>query len=519
MAKLTNVKYPIGIQSFEKIRTDGYIYIDKTELIYKLLGNGQFYFLSRPRRFGKSLLLSTIKAYFEGKKHLFDHLAIAAHETIWEKYPVITLSLATYDPNKGTIEDVLENQFAEFEDQYGLTRETSSLGQRFRNLILSAYKSTGRQVAILIDEYDAPLTAHLHDEKRREEITSLLKSVYVNLKDMDEYIKFGMVTGVTRFSKMSIFSGLNNLNDITLDPEYSEICGITQYELTHNFQPGIEKLADRLKVSPSEAIQLLKENYDGYHFTKDSVDIYNPFSLLSCLSKSDIGAYWFQNGTPTFLIKEILRDNKALPQVMNETATARTLTDIDTYRTSISSLLFQAGYLTIKDYDSRRKSYTLKVPNKEVEDGLFSQILSYIADVADNRINDVKWDIRIAFEDGEPAKGLESAKTFLAGIPPYLSQNKPEIYFENNLFLLFSLAGMEVNAEWWTSDGRIDMLLRTPDYIYVIELKLDKSAEEALRQIDTKDYTLQFQDDGRKIVKIGINFSSATRNIDSYIIA
>lgn len=518
MASQANIKYPIGIQSFEFLREDGYTYIDKTAIIYRLINSAKYNFLSRPRRFGKSLLLSTLKAYFEGKKHLFEGLAIYDLEEKWESHPVIMLSLAAYNPNNSNLEELLAVQMSEHEGKYGILNQIADLGSRFRNLIYSAHQATGRRVAILIDEYDAPLTSHLHDEKRRQEIAGLLKSVYVNLKDMDEHIQFAMVTGVTRFSKMSIFSGLNNLKDISLDVAYSEICGLTEPEIERYLKPGIEKLAKAMEVDYTGALRLLKNKYDGYHFTEDCPDMYNPFSLLNCLDQTKFGSYWFQNGTPSFLMKALTHSPNGLPALLADQVSAAVLSDIDTFKTSVVSLLFQAGYLTIKDYDKRRMRYTLKVPNEEVEEGLFTQLLAYISETSNADVEDCKWDIRDAFEDGNPAKGLEVAKTFFAGIPPYLSQNKPEIYFENNLYLLFRLVGMEVNAEWWSADGRIDMLLRTDDYIYVMEFKLDKSAEEAMEQIDSKDYTRQFQTDGRKIVKIGVNFSSENRNIDKYII-
>lgn len=512
------VKYPIGIQSFQEIIIGNYIYVDKTERIFQMINRGKYYFLSRPRRFGKSLLLSTLKAYFEGKRELFEGLAIADMENDWVKCPVLMLSFSAYNPSAGDLTEIIDNQLSEYESTYDIPESTENLGMRFRNLILEAERKTGQKVVILIDEYDSPIMAHLHEEERYEEVKNMLKSVYVNLKDMDEHIKFGMLTGVTRFSKMTIFSGLNNLNDISLDDRYSDICGITEEELDHYFKEGISDLAKKLKCDDECAKKALKENYDGYHFSGECPDIYNPFSLLCCLNKSKIESYWFQTATPTFLIKEMERLNVFLPEILNEAASATTLADIDTYRTSPIALLFQTGYLTIKDYEDEYDMYTLGVPNREVEKGLFRELLASLADSDSNEVDKTIYNIRKSFNTGNPQSALKATQVFLAGIPANLTQKKPEVYFENNLYLLFKLAGLEVNTEWWTSDGRIDMLLRTPGYIYVIELKLDKSAQEALNQIDSKNYTLQFHPDGRRIVKIGINFSSDTRTLSDWII-
>lgn len=518
MASTTNLKYPIGLQSFEEIITGKYTYVDKTKFIHRLVDAGKYYFLSRPRRFGKSLLLSTIKAYFEGKKSLFEGLYIADKEQEWIQYPVIMLTLAGYNPSQDNLQEIISNQLSQYELLYGKRLETSDTGMRFRNVISSAYNATGRNVVILIDEYDSPMMSHLHEYEKYDEVRNLLKSVYVNLKDMDEYIRFAMLTGITRFSKMTIFSGLNNLDDISMDNEYGDICGLTENELSQYFRPGIEKLADNLGVDYTKAFAGLKENYDGYHFTKKPVDIFNPLSVLKCLSKSEYGSYWFQTGTPGFLVKELNNIKQSLPEIFNEEVSTATISDIDTYRSSPIALLFQTGYLTIKDYDPEYEMYRLGIPNREVEKGLFRELLSFNTESTRNDVDKLLVDIRRAFDNGLPDKALEKIRIFLASIPAYLSEKKPEIYFENNLYLLFKLVGMDVNVEWWSADGRIDLLLSTPKYIYVMELKLDKSAGQALAQIDSKDYTLQFRNAGRQIVKIGISFSSAQRNIGEYLI-
>lgn len=510
-------KYPIGIQSFSEIREGDYNYVDKTEYIYNLINSGKYYFLSRPRRFGKSLLLSTIKAYFEGRRELFEGLAMERHEQEWENYPVILLSLAGYDPkSEKNLEYILNEQYKELETRYGISDISPAFSMRFRRIIREAYDQTGKNVVILVDEYDAPLVAHIDDDDRREEIRSMLKSVYTNLKDMDEYIKFGMLTGVSRFSKMTIFSGLNNLKDISLDDRYSEICGITEEELTFNFEEGIGNLAKALDCDYDEALSELKTNYDGYHFTGKCRDIYNPFSLLSALDASKIDSYWFRTGTPTFLVKVMRNQKEPLYRLLTERVGEIAISDIDTYRSSPLALLFQTGYLTIKKYESKKRRYTLGVPNREVETGLFTELLADNTDLDKYKVDQWAFDIRDNFDEGRPEEALKLIKNFLGGIPASITQNKTEIFYENNLYMLLRMVGCDVQAEYWTSDGRIDLLLKTEDYVYVMELKLDSSPEAALDQIERKEYSQQWIPDSQMVIEIGINFLSKTRNIDNW---
>ncbi|MDE5795850.1 MAG: ATP-binding protein [Muribaculaceae bacterium] len=513
----SEIKYPVGIQTFSDIINGGYVYVDKTALVYRLVSRGKYYFLSRPRRFGKSLLLSTLKAYFEGHKELFKGLFIENLEKDWKCYPVIHLSLSQYNPSEPeSLEKLLDNSFRRLEHEYGCEPTTESLSLRFGNIIYAVCKKTASQVVVLIDEYDAPLVANLENEKVYDRFRNLLKAIYSNLKEMDEYIRFGMLTGVSRFSRMTIFSGINNLNDISLVPEYSEICGLTQKEIESAFRIGIENLSKAMGTDIQGAVALLKENYDGYHFTRNSVDIYNPFSLLLALDNCEIAPYWFRSGTPDFLVRRLRREKVLLAELLTENVNESAISDIDTFRTSILSLLFQTGYLTIKDYDARRKRYRLGVPNKEVESGLFSEMLAYNMDMDKYRVDNRIWDIRDALEDGNPDRALDMIRSMFAAVPANLTQNMPELYYENNLFLVFRLIGIDARAEWWTADGRIDMLLVLPSYIYIMELKLDSTPEQALAQIDSKDYSLQFRYDGRQIFKIGINYSRQTRNIDSW---
>lgn len=513
-------KYPIGIQSFEEIRTGGYLYVDKTELVYSLVNRGKYYFLSRPRRFGKSLLLSTIKAYLEGRKELFKGLAIETLEKDWNYYPVILLTLAGYNPDRvNNLEEILSDNMRRLEEKYDTKCYSDNLSLRFGNIIRAAYKKTGRKVGILVDEYDAPMVAHLGETQKHEEVRNLLKSIYANLKDMDEYIKFGMLTGVSKFTKMTIFSGLNNLNDISLRQEFATICGITENELRSNFKAGISALAAALGCDREGALTELKSNYDGYHFTQNCPDLYNPFSLLNALENKMIEMYWFKTGTPTFLINVIRKSGKFLPRIFSSEVENSEISDIDSFNNSPVALMFQTGYLTIKGYDSFDRTYTLGIPNREVMEGLSKGLLTaYMDSDIDDTMSDLR-KIRRAFMNGDPNRAMEIIKSFLAAIPYELANGKDEVYFENNLYLLFNLIGIRTYAEYHTSRGRIDLLLEMPKYIYIIELKLDGSAEMALAQIEERGYFEGFVKDNRKIVKIGVNFSRSARNIDSWKIS
>lgn len=510
------IKYPVGIQSFSELISGGYCYVDKTKQIFDLIESSKYYFLSRPRRFGKSLMLSTIKAYFEGKRSLFKGLAIDSLTDEWDPHPVIMLSMATYDKSKEDLEALLDGAFKPLEKEYGIETFSDKLSTRFGAIIKAAHEITGKKVVILIDEYDAPMVAHLENEEKRERMRNLLKSVYTNLKDMDEHIRFAMLTGVSRFSRMTIFSGLNNLNDISLVPRFSDICGMTEEELKSTFKEGIQSLAEAYDTDFNGALKILKDNYDGYHFTEGCPDIYNPFSLVLALYNQKIGSYWFSSGTPTFLINQIKNSDAFLPELFNTDTTPASLSDIETFRSNPVALLFQTGYLTIKSYSREYDAYTLGIPNKEVKDGLCNALLGIYLDKVHSDIALPLLKMRMDFNQGKTEEAIEKLKSFLAGIPYDLSNDKPEIYFENNLFLIFCILGMDAATEWKTSRGRIDILLKTPKYLYVIELKLNKSAQQALAQIDTREYSLPFHADGRKIIKIGLNFSSATRNIDEF---
>lgn len=512
----TNVRYPIGIQSFEKLRQMSYLYVDKTDLVYHLVNTGNCVFLSRPRRFGKSLLLSTIQAYLEGKKELFRGLAIENLEKEWAVHPVLMLSLATYHAaGEGNLEDILDNQFRIWERQYDVAIKSVDLSSRFRNIIMAAYESTGMTVAILIDEYDSPVIETMHDPEISEAHRLLLKSIYVNIKDLDRYIRFTMLTGVSRFSKMTVFSGLNNLKDISFKDDYAAICGITEQELRDNFSEGIKKIAAAKGTDCEGAIELLKTNYDGYHFTKSGPDIYNPFSLLWAFDDGEIGSYWFQSGTPEFLVRRIQKGNNFLPDMFEETVEGRTLSMSDIFRSRPTALLYQTGYLTIKGVEEP-DIFHLGIPNLEVRKGLFENLADYYIQRDETEVYAYVREVRSLLEERRVDEAMERLRTFMAGIPYEFAEKATELHYENNLFIIFVLIGVDARPEWHTSDGRIDLLLKMRECIYIIELKRDGEPEDALAQIRKKDYARQFAGDPRPVISLGIVFSTVTRNITAW---
>ena len=510
-------KFPVGIETFHKLREQGYVYVDKTELIHRLISRGQYYFLSRPRRFGKSLLLSTIQAYFEGKRELFGGLAIERYEHDWAPHPVFHLNLVGFsgDSVEG-LEETLEFQFARWEKIYGSDCSERNFATRFAGLIERAVEKTGRQAVILVDEYDKPLVANLDDTEAHDRFRNTLKPIYSNLKRQDRYIRFALITGVSRFSRMSIFSDINNLFDISLVDEYSSICGITEREMLAGCRHGIERIAEKKEWSFEETVAQLKRNYDGYRFSENCEDIYNPYSLMSAFAEGKIGSYWYATGTPSFLTDRMRDGDFRLQDLDREELDAASMMSSDSYLKTPVALLFQTGYLTISGYDPTFEIYSLRIPNREVEQGLFRNLIpSYAGKSIPQGVIAVRDFVR-AVKGGDADGFLTRLQSFLADIPYELSKNKPEIYFENNLYIIFRLMGYYVDAEYRTSAGRVDVLLRTDRYVYVMELKLNGTAADAIAQIDSRDYTLPFRADCRKVFKIGISFSKTTRNIDDW---
>lgn len=514
------IRYPINTQVFEKIRKENLVYIDKTRFIYEIVNKYSCVFLSRPRRFGKSLLLSTIESYFKGDKYLFKGLEIEHLEKKWENYPVVHLDFSGLDPNEPeSIQKLLSGKLKEYELKYEIVYSDPDLAARFYNLISSIYSNTGKGVVVLIDEYDNPIVNSVHLPELNDRMRSLLKSIYSQLKPLDKYLKFVMLTGVSRFTRMSIFSGLNNISDISFSDDYSSICGFTEEEIQKFLQPGIKELGFRLSLSEEEAMKALKMNYDGYHFSEISPDIYNPFSLLNALNEREIKPYWMTSGTPEFLAQKLKESRVNLKKIFSERANEETLSEIDTAFSSPVALLYQTGYLTIKGYDHETRLFSLGIPNREINENLFLQLLASFASTnvgsSLNTINDLKGYL----EKGEPKNFIDRLKSFFAGIPYHLTADQPEKYFENNIFLVLKILDMSVKSQYETSDGRIDICIQTAKYIYIIEIKINKSAEAALKQIKEKQYSAPFLQSGKTIFEIGLSFSSSERNIvDSEIV-
>lgn len=514
--KLPNL--PIGIQNFEKIREGGYLYVDKTPWVYKLVSTGSYYFLSRPRRFGKSLLLSTLHSYFDGRRDLFEGLEIATLEQEWEKYPVLHLDLNTRNyKDAAALPGILNEYLEKWEALYGDAKKDRVLEERFSYVIEQAFIQTGKRVVILIDEYDKPMLQAIGNEALQEEYRNTLKAFYGALKSEDQYIKFAMLTGVTKFGKVSVFSDLNNLKDISMRKDYHEICGITGTELERDFGGYIQRMAEELGASPQEVTDEMTRLYDGYHFTANQPGIYNPFSVLNAFDANAFGSYWFETGTPTYLVHLLRRQDYSLERMADEYATDDILNSVDIASTNPIPVIYQSGYLTIKDYDPEFRTYRLGFPNAEVEDGFFRFLLPYYTSLnpveAPFHIQKFVQEIR----SGQTEAFLTRLKSFFAGTPYELVKNC-ENHYQNVLFILFKLLGVYVHAEYHTSNGRIDMLLQSRGYTYVMEFKLDATSEEALQQINSKEYALPFSTDGTKLYRIGLNFSSETRNIEKWVI-
>ena len=510
------MKYPIGIQNFEKIRNDGYVYVDKTELIYKLADMGSYYFLSRPRRFGKSLLISTMDAYFSGKRELFKGLAIEKLEHDWTQYPILHLDLNNEKYNSAdSLDHILDLNLSNWEKIYGSYEKEKSFSLRFAGIIQRAYEKTGHRVVILVDEYDKPMLQTIGNEELSDAFRSTLKAFYSVLKTQDGYIKFAFLTGVTKFGKVSVFSDLNNLNDISMDRTYQTICGITEEEMHTYFDSSIHELADNNALTNEEVCLQLKEYYDGYHFRDNGVGIYNPFSLLNAFAKSEFAYYWFETGTPSYLVQLLKDANYELPDLTQEHVNADTLNSIDSMSKNPIPVIYQSGYLTIKGYDKRFGVYHLGFPNKEVEDGFLNYLLPYYTPV---KVTESAFFIGSFVEDvekGNPEQFMKRMETMFSRTD-YKIVGNAELYFQNAFYLIMTMMGFYTDVERTTSEGRIDMTLKTKDYIYLFEFKLDGSPEKALKQIEDNGYAKPFAMDGRKIYRVGVNFSSEKRCINNW---
>lgn len=516
----TTVTYPIGQQDFKTLREDGCIYVDKTEYIDKILRQkAKYLFLARPRRFGKSLFLSALRYFFEGRRDLFKGLYIDGTDWGWEPHPVLRLDLNTgnYSTTDG-LEPVLDSLFCEWEKRYGIEVRHSDLNQRLKSIIAGAHEKTGKQVVILVDEYDKPLVRNLNDDERFEHYRSQLASIYSNFKSSAEHIALVFLTGVSRFSKLSIFSDLNNINDISFSNDYSDICGITEKELYGYFREGIHTLAKELEVNYEEACLMLKLNYDGYRFARRGSDIYNPWSLLNAMQESRIGNFWNLTGMPTIVAESLKRIDADLSKVLNSKCDLDTLAGLDLRSANPLALLYQTGYLTIKQFNSSTGTATLGVPNREVKQGLFNVLLPYYVNVRRGTSDGVVFDIIEYIHEGKPREMMKALDAYLSGIL-YELKIEDENNFQNAMYILLSLIGLKAKVEDHTSDGRIDLLIETHRFVYIIELKFDHSSQEALDQIESKQYARKFSTDSRRVFKIGANFSSSTRRLDDIRIA
>ena len=517
---MTRKLYPIGIQTFSEIRTNDNLYIDKTAYIYRMANSdGKYFFLSRPRRFGKSLLVSTLLSYFEGRKELFKGLAIDNLENEWAEYPVLHFDLSG---GKHQEEDQL-NRYLDFilkdnERRFGVECDAVDANVRLANLIASVYKKTGKQVVVLIDEYDAPLLDVVHQDERLESLRHLMRNFYSPLKQCEPMLRFVFLTGITKFSQLSIFSELNNITNISMDEAYAGICGITKEELLTQMSDDIDRLSEKLSITREVAIQQLKDNYDGYHFTYPSPDIFNPYSLLNCFSKEKIGAYWFGSGTPTFLI-EMMRKFGTTPMDIGESEMAD-VSDFDAPTETMESivpLLYQSGYVTIKDYDEDTNLYELGIPNKEIRIGLFKSLLPNYLTRSSQRGKVAIAQMSVLIKNGDIDGALELFRTFLATVP-YCENTKYEGHFQQLMYVVFALlTDYRILVEQRTSKGRTDITLETQDSIYIMELKFGNTADEALAQINANHYADAFAMSNKKTIKVGIGFDvKDERNITEW---
>ena len=513
--------YPVGIQTFERIRKENKLYIDKTEYVYRMTHSGGcYFFLSRPRRFGKSLLVSTFESYFSGKKELFEGLAIEKLEQEWMEYPVLHFDMSGgKHMEKEQLEDYLSNRLEAEERKWGITHTKRGANDRLTELITTAYEISGKQVVVLIDEYDAPMLDVAHDKETLDVLRNLMRNFFSPLKMCEPMLRFVFLTGITKFSQVSIFSELNNIKNISLDDEYAGVCGITKEELLTQMSEDIDMLAEAQGMTREETIAKLKENYDGYHFSPASPDVFNPYSLLNCFDDKNFGAYWFSSGTPTYLIN-MLRKFKVLPAKIGRSLARSSAFDAPTENLkTITPLLYQSGYITIKGYDKMSQLFTLDLPNKEIKVGLFESLLPYYLEGMYAEEGDVAIaQMSVLIRQGDMDGALRLLQEFL-GTVPYCNNTNYEGHYQQVLFIIFTLlTHFVVDVEVHTPNGRVDVVMETEDTLYLIELKLNKSAQVAMQQINLKQYGQRFARCGKPIVKVGVNFDAKKGNIEDWII-
>ena len=529
-------RFPIGIQTFSEIISGDYLYIDKTRYVNEIAEGYKYVFLSRPRRFGKSLLSSTFHCYFEGRKELFEGLAAGKAKTEWKKHPVFHFDMSTAKHvNEKQLLEELDRKLYAYEQVYGRGEKDINVNQRLEGLVTRAFEQIGEQAVLIIDEYDAPLLDVMNDKVRLPSLRQIMRNFYSPIKSLDPYLRFVFITGINKFAQLSIFSELNNLQNISMMPEYSAVCGISQSEMESGMTEQIQALADKQKVSYDEALALLKENYDGYHFCDESEDIYNPFSLIKSLNEKRFGSYWFDSGTPTYLVERLRRnpiDETTLDRIplvpQSDFDVSPELSD------NSLPMLYQTGYLTIKEYDERMQLYTLGYPNKEVKIGFTRGLLGEYPSKTGTASGFVAH-FYAAMDSGDIDLAMEKLQAYLAGIP-YDLENKTEKHFQTIIYLIFSLLGFYIHTEVKSAVGRADAVCHTDDGVYVFEFKVDGSAEDALRQIDEKGYMIPYQAGlsdavavrqfgasagsatGKRLVKIGVNISTQTRTVEKWVV-
>lgn len=516
--KTKRLEYPVGVETFSEIREGGYVYVDKTSYIEELVKNDKYIFISRPRRFGKSLFVSTLEAYFQGRRDLFKGLAIDRDDVDWTSRPVFRFVLSGIDPkSEDSLNVMLEPMFARLEKEYGIDSSERGFAQRFEGLLERAYRQTGRKVAILVDEYDAPLLDSLDYPELNSYYRDTLKSIFTVLKRGDRYIHFAFLTGVSRFSHTSLFSGANNVPDLSLDDRYAALCGITQEELETTLGAGIQDFAEKSRISYEEALSSLKENYDGYHFTENCPDLYNPYSILRTLKQGKTDDFWFQTGTPSYLVKILRHDDFFLPDLECMEAFSNELSAMESFANNPTTLLFETGYLTIRGYDPDAMLYRLGIPNKEVSKSLAGALLPVYSDLSKENIQAWIKKMTLAVTKGDAEGFMSLLKTFLAGNPYSNTElDKRETYFKNNMFLVFKMLGFSSVTEEETCRGRSDLVMKTKRFIYIFELKVDSTPQEAIDQILDRGYAEPYLHDGRKIIMIGATYSTKDNNISSW---
>ena len=519
---MSRFKYPVDTDQFQRIREDGKVYVDKTGMMYGLVSKYQYVFLARPRRFGKSLLCNTFKAYFQGKKELFEGLKVMDLEKEWKTYPVLHFTMSGLKNLKvSEAKTKLESMIRGYESIYGRDPLSITPGDRFRDLIHNARKQAGEQVVVILDEYDAPVMRLLYDTKQMEEMRMMLREFYQVLKDEGAYLKFVFITGVTKFSQMSIFSELNNLKQVSMFDEYSGLCGITQEELNTILRPCVEEYAEGLGISVDEAYAVLKKNYDGYHFSENSQDVYAPYSLLNALNDKATRHYWFESGTSASLIEHL----KHFPgfNSLDFDGVELSMEEFNVPCENASTpvpMLYQSGYLTIASYDKLLDSYTLHFPNYEVRQGMVYSLTNYLMDISDWDRNTTILEMARALVKGDLSAALAELRSYIASLPydiitrkEWMAKKKKEAFYKLLMYVVFSLLNSKVDTEVKSVLGRADVVVKTKNDIYVLELKVDDTVENALAQIDSKGYAIPYEADGRTITKCGVTISSEARNI------